>query len=148
MGVIYCLIPPPRSCQARQPKRSVPARGAETILVAEDDDKLRKLSEIVLTQNGYKVILANDGEEAISKFIDNKENIQLGLLDMVMPKKGGKEVYNEIRGIRLDIKVIFLSGYTTERIDPNLLLTENINLITKPVSPRDLLRKAREILDK
>jgi DNA-binding response OmpR family regulator len=116
--------------------------------VAEDDDKLRKLSEIVLTQNGYKVLLANDGEEAISRFIDNKENIQLVKLDMVMPKKGGKEVYDEIRRIRSDIKVIFLSGYTAERIDRDLLLMENINLITKPVSPRDLLRRVREILDK
>jgi two-component system NtrC family sensor kinase len=127
---------------------AVPARGTETILVAEDDEKLRKLSEIVLTQNGYKVILANDGEEAIGKFIDNKESIQLVLLDIVMPKKGGKEVYDEIRRIRSDIKVIFSSGYTAERLDPNLLLTENINLITKPVSPKDLLARVRAMLDR
>jgi CheY-like chemotaxis protein len=144
-------LPVARTKEAVLAKSAVdaaPARGTETILVAEDDQKLRKLSEIVLTQNGYKVILANDGEEAISKFIDNKESIQLVLLDMVMPKKGGKEVYDEIRRIRPDIKVIFSSGYTAERLDPNLLLTEKINLITKPVSPRDLLQKAREILDK
>jgi PAS domain S-box-containing protein len=151
-GTIFRIYLPVASTVEEVPAKSavdsVPARGTETILVAEDDHKLRKLSEIVLTQNGYKVILANDGEEAISKFIDNKESIQLVLLDMVMPKKGGKEVYNEIRGIRPDIKVIFLSGYTRERIDPNLLLTENINLIAKPVSPRDLLQKTREILDK
>ena len=127
---------------------AVAARGTETILVAEDDDKLRKLSEIVLTQNGYTVILANDGQEAISKFIDNKESIQLLLLDMVMPKKGGKEVYEEIRRIRSDIKVIFSSGYTAERIDPDLLVTGNIILLTKPVSPRDLLTRVRESLDK
>jgi CheY-like chemotaxis protein len=126
---------------------AVAARGTETILVAEDDDKLRKLSEIVLTQNGYTVILANDGQEAISKFIDNKESIQLLLLDMVMPKKGGKEVYEEIRRIRSDIKVIFSSGYTAERIDPDLLVTENIILLTKPVSPRDLLTRVRGMLD-
>jgi PAS domain S-box-containing protein len=126
---------------------AVAARGTETILVAEDDDKLRKLSEIVLTQNGYTVILANDGQEAISKFIDNKESIQLLLLDMVMPKKGGKEVYEEIRRIRSDIKVIFSSGYAAERIDPDLLVTENIILLTKPVSPRDLLTRVRGMLD-
>ena len=126
---------------------AVAARGTETILVAEDDDKLRKLSEIVLTQNGYTVILANDGQEAISKFIDNKESIQLLLLDMVMPKKGGKEVYEEIRRIRSDIKVIFSSGYTAERIDPDLLVTGNIILLTKPVSPRDLLTRVRGMLD-
>jgi nitrogen-specific signal transduction histidine kinase/CheY-like chemotaxis protein len=125
----------------------VPESGTETILVAEDDEKLRKLSQIVLTQNGYRVILANDGEEAISKFIENQESIHLVLLDMVMPKKGGKEVYDEIRRIKPDIKVIFSSGYTAERLDSHLLLTENINLLTKPVSPKDLLTRVRGMLD-
>jgi signal transduction histidine kinase/ActR/RegA family two-component response regulator len=121
--------------------------GTETILVAEDDEALRRLSEIVLTQSGYKVISARDGVEAISKFIDNKESIQLAILDMVMPKKSGKEVYDVIREIRSDIKVLFSSGYTADRLDKALLQTENVNLISKPVSPRNLLRRVREVLD-
>jgi PAS domain S-box-containing protein len=127
---------------------AVPESGTETILVAEDDEKLRKLSQIVLTQNGYRVILANDGEEAISKFNENKESIHLVLLDMVMPKKNGKEVYEQMRRTKPNIKVIFSTGYTAERLDSDLLLTENINLLTKPVSPRDLLVKVRTMLDR
>src|SRR5208283_4122837 len=59
--------------------------GTETILVAEDDDKLRQLSEIVLIQNGYTVISAQDGEDAVNKFIDHKDEIQLVIIDMIMP---------------------------------------------------------------
>jgi CheY-like chemotaxis protein len=125
----------------------LPAGGTETILVAEDDDKLRRLSEIVLTQNGYRVILANDGAEAINKFIDNKESIQLVILDMIMPKKGGKEVYAEIKSIRSDIKVLFSSGYTAERMDSDMMLGDRINVITKPISPRNLLNMTRAALD-
>ena len=121
--------------------------GTETILVAEDDEALRRLSEIVLTQSGYKVISARDGVEAISKFIYNKESIQLAILDMVMPKKSGKEVYDVIREIRSDIKVLFSSGYTADRLDQALVQAENINLISKPVAPRNLLKRVRQILD-
>ncbi len=77
-----------------------PEQGTETVLVAEDDEKVRTLSEIVLSQNGYKVILAHDGQDAINKFVANKERIRLVILDMIMPKKSGKEVYDEIRKCR------------------------------------------------
>jgi len=122
--------------------------GTETILVAEDDERLRSLSEIVLTQNGYKVILAQNGEEAIEKFLANKERIQLLLLDMIMPKKSGKDVYDEIKRLKPDIKVIFVSGYTADRIDKDSLVGENVDFMFKPVLPKDLLRHVREMLDK
>ena len=124
-----------------------PAGGSETILVAEDDEKLRKLSEIVLTQHGYKVILARDGDEAIKKFSDYADVIQLAIIDMIMPKKNGKEAYGEMRKIRPDIKVLFSSGYTGERINISSLCKEELNFINKPVTPTQLLRKVREILD-
>jgi len=122
--------------------------GTETVLVVEDDEKLRKLSEIVLTQNGYKVILAQDGEQAVRKFIEYKDRIQLVIIDMIMPKKGGKETYEEIKAIRPDIKVLFSSGYTGDRIESLFFGKEELHFINKPVSPKDLLRKVREILDK
>ncbi len=67
---------------------------------------------------------------------------------MIMPKKSGKEVYDEIRKVKSDIKVLFASGYTDNRTDKNSMLQENINFIQKPVSPSNLLRKVREVLDK
>ena len=126
---------------------ALPAGGIETILVTEDDEKLRKLSEIILNQHGYKVILAQDGQEGIDKFIENKDRIHLVMLDMIMPKKCGKEVYDEIKRVKPDMKVIFLSGYTADRIDKESLVEENMNFIYKPVSPKELLRKVREVLD-
>gem|GEM_PF-1182112 len=124
-----------------------PVGGSETILVVEDDEMLRELSKTVLTENGYKVILARDGQEAVEKFIDHRDAIQLAIIDMIMPKKNGKEAYSEMIKIRSDIKVLFASGYTCERIDALSLSKEELHFINKPVSPKQLLRKVREILD-
>ena len=79
----------------RKLKGAVSVKGGnETILIAEDDASLRKLNKITLESSGYHVICARDGEEAISKFMENRERISLVLLDMIMPKKNGKEVLN------------------------------------------------------
>jgi DNA-binding response OmpR family regulator len=121
--------------------------GTETILVAEDDRALRRLSKDILEKNGYTVIEAVDGDDAISKFRENKQNIHLLLMDVIMPKKNGKDVYEEIKKIRSDIKALFLSGYTADHIQTKGVLEEGINFIFKPVSVHTLLRKVRESLD-
>jgi CheY-like chemotaxis protein len=125
-----------------------PSLGNETILVAEDDSSLRELFSAILHAYGYKVILAVDGDEAIKKFMDNKNKIQLVMLDMIMPKKSGKEVYDRIKKISPNIKTLFSSGYTADRIDKSNMLKEGFDFIMKPASPKDLLRKIREVLDK
>ncbi len=122
--------------------------GTETILVAEDNDELRRLSEIVLTQNGYTVISARDGDDAVNKFIDFKDEIKLVIIDMIMPKKGGKEAYGEMKAVKADMRVLFLSGYTADRLDKETLREKGVFMITKPVSPKELLNKVREVLDK
>ena len=126
----------------------LPSRGNETILVAEDDSAVRELFSTVLQAYGYKVILAEDGEEAIRKFMDNKDKIQLVMLDMIMPKISGKEAYNKISKLRPDIKTLFSSGYAADRMDKDGMLKEGLDFIMKPVSPKDLLRKIREVLDR
>jgi CheY-like chemotaxis protein len=120
----------------------------ETILVAEDDAAVMGLLKGLLEKNGYNVITATNGEEAVRKFMDHRDSIRLILLDVIMPRKNGKEVYDEIIGIRSDIKAIFISGYTNDIIDWKGALQEDINLISKPVRPDDLLLKLREVLDK
>jgi CheY-like chemotaxis protein len=127
---------------------SIPKRGTETVLVAEDDGQLRRLSEIVLSQSGYKVISARDGEEAIIKFVENKDSIQLVIMDVLMPKKSGTEAYAEMIKIKPVIKIIFFSGYTSDRMHQDSLRGRNADLLTKPVSPEDLLQKVREVLDR
>jgi DNA-binding NtrC family response regulator len=89
--------------------------GTETILLAEDDEALKKLSETVLKTYGYRAITAEDGEDAVKKFMENKEQIQLVILDMIMPKKSGKAAYDEIKKIKPGIKTLFISGYTAKR---------------------------------
>lgn len=123
-------------------------RGTETVLVAEDDPALRKLSRTVLEQFGYKVVEAEDGEDAIQKYMLHRDAIQLIILDMIMPNKDGKEVSEHIRKIQPDIKIVFVSGYTSDIIHANGILEEGADFIQKPVSPRELLRKVRIVLDR
>jgi PAS domain S-box-containing protein len=126
---------------------SVLKGGAETILVAEDDTLVRELTKEVLTWFGYKVLEAIDGEDAIRVFNENKDKIQLLILDVIMPKKNGKEVYNEIKKVKPDIKAIFTSGYTADYIHKKGIMEERLNFILKPISPDKLLIKVREVLN-
>ncbi|HTP65335.1 MAG TPA: ATP-binding protein, partial [Geobacteraceae bacterium] len=119
----------------------------ETILVAEDDAAVMGLLKGLLENNGYEVITAENGEDAIASFIRYQKRISLILLDVVMPKKNGKEVYAEISRIKPGIKTLFISGYTSDVIDWKGALQEGISLIAKPVQPDVLLAKMREALE-
>lgn len=124
------------------------AGGTETVLLAEDDVRVRTLMKEVLTQHGYKVIEAADGQEAIARFNENLGAIQLLLLDVLMPGKSGKTVYDEIRKDGYDVKAIFTSGYNADIIHKKGILDEGLNFISKPISPANLLKKIREVLDR
>jgi polar amino acid transport system substrate-binding protein len=125
-----------------------PAAGTETVLLAEDDPSLRKLTVYILEQAGYTVITANDGEEAVMRFKENKDRIQLLLFDMIMPKKGGKEAFGEIRAMDPAVPVLFASGYSPDMLRQKALIEEGVVVVFKPVTPQDLLIKVREVLDK
>ncbi|MBI5676009.1 MAG: PAS domain S-box protein [Nitrospirae bacterium] len=128
---------------------AVPAKGGnETILIAEDDASLRKLSRMVLEAYGYSVITAEDGEDALTKFIENRDKIQLVILDMIMPKKNGKEAGEAIRKESPLTKILFMSGYTMDIIKTSELTEAGFDFILKPVVPKDFLKKVREVLDK
>ena len=121
--------------------------GNETVLVAEDDASLRKLTRTVLESFGYSVISAEDGEDAITKFMENRERISLVLLDMIMPKKSGKEVREAIIKVDPRMKVLFVSGYAMDNITYKELAETGFDFIHKPFRPRNLLGKVRELLD-
>ena len=84
----------------------------------------------------------------IREFRDNKDNIQLLILDVGMPKKTGTDAYNEIKNIRPDIKVIFVSGYNADILHKKGVFKEGLYFVSKPLLPTELLRKVREVLDK
>lgn len=125
-----------------------PRGGAETILVAEDDPTLQKLTALMLSHAGYTVLLANDGEEALDVFGAHAAEIALVLLDVVMPKKGGRAVYDALHQRYPRLRFLFSSGYSANAIHTGFVLKEGIELIQKPFAPDALLRKVREVLDK
>lgn len=125
-----------------------PKGGMETILVAEDDAAVRTLVQEVLTSFGYMVITAEDGQDAVEKFRENRDTVKLILMDIIMPGKNGREAYYEIRQLDPDVKIIYSSGYTIDIIQSRDVLDDEAELIMKPVQPLELLRKVRELLDR
>jgi PAS domain S-box-containing protein len=124
-----------------------PARGGnETILVAEDSEELRGLISKMLVEYGYTTVEAIDGVEAVEQF-KKAGKIDLLILDSVMPKKNGREAYDEIHKIRQDIRVIFTSGYTRDVFLDKGIEDKKFNFLQKPILPDVLLRKVREVLD-
>lgn len=120
--------------------------GAETLLIVEDDPEVRNLTRTLLETYGYGVIEAVDGEDAVAKFAQHKDDIKLVIMDVVMPKMNGKEAFNEMCRILPGVKALFTSGYTPNVVHKKGVLMEGVNFIPKPSTPRDLLKKIREIL--
>ena len=151
-GAIFKIYLPLIESEVAQAKAEVqtitPKSCAGTILLADDEPEIRELVKIVFERCGYKVIEAVDGEDAVDKFVKNKDAITLLVFDIIMPRKNGKEAYNAIKKMRPDMKVLFMSGYGGNVIIKTDIHKEGLDYILKPVSPTELLRKAREVMDK
>jgi CheY-like chemotaxis protein len=123
------------------------AGGTETILVAEDEAMVRDLVVRILEGAGYRVLAASDGEEALEVFEEHRGEISLLLLDAVMPKLSGHDVYAKIKSDGFQAKVVFCTGYDPETAQSSVLVEANLRLIQKPFDSRVLLRTVREVLD-
>ncbi|GFO66370.1 PocR ligand-binding domain-containing protein [Geomonas paludis] len=147
---IYLPLQQPEPCEAyvQDVQEQTPVGGNETILLAEDDADVRRLVVSILSQYGYQVIQAVDGQDVVEQFVANKEKVALILMDMIMPKKNGKEAYEEISRLQPGVKVLYSSGYTADFIQNRGVSEEGIELIMKPVQPMELLRKVRGMLDR
>jgi len=139
------LQSPVRDVEIQEPLEA--RKGTETVLLAEDDDSVRNLIVTLLTEAGYTVISSSDGEEAVEAFLKNKDRIRLLILDLIMPKKNGKEVFEAMRKIRPDIKVLFMSGYAADIFEKRDIPEEGLNLLLKPISPTLFLNRVRDTLD-
>ncbi|HSH13363.1 MAG TPA: ATP-binding protein, partial [Desulfurivibrionaceae bacterium] len=124
-----------------------PVGGTETILLAEDDQSVREITLISLENFGYTVLTAVDGEEAVQKFKENPGRFQLLLFDLIMPRKSGKEAYDEIRLLQPDVKIIFASGYDPDMLRQKTFLEQNVPVLYKPVTMATLLKTVRDVLD-
>ncbi len=128
-------------------QKSTLSRGSETILFAEDEEMVRDLAQRVLEKQGYRVLVAKEGAEAIRIFETHRDEIDFALLDVVMPKVGGREVYEAIQAVKPELPVLFSSGYSTSAIHSGFVVREGLETIQKPYSPNDLLQKIRDLLD-
>lgn len=150
-GTAFTIYLPAAEAQVRkskQPEPAVPRGGMERVLLAEDEQDVRNITGAILKEFGYDVIEAADGEDAVVKFMENKDTIDLVMLDMIMPKKSGIQAFEEIKGLNPDVKVIFVSGYGPDKMKEMGFTGEGAGFILKPTAPTELLRKVREVLDK
>jgi CheY-like chemotaxis protein len=120
--------------------------GTESILVVEDDAAVRQLAVIMLRENGYEVRESNNAFEALA-LIRKNSSFDLVLTDVIMPQMSGKELYDEIKSQRPEMKVLLMSGYTDDALAHHGVLDEGLSFLEKPFSPSQLARKIREVLD-
>jgi PAS domain S-box-containing protein len=125
------------------------SRGSETVLLVEDEPLVRDLAHRILSQQGYKVLEAANGEEALRVVQEHiGEKIHLLLTDVVMPQMGGKELADQLKLLRPDVKVLYTSGYTDDAIVHHGVLEPGTHFLQKPFSPKTLSHKVREVLDR
>jgi len=125
---------------------SVP-HGTETVLMVEDEDQVRAILQQILEDQGYHVLAAANGLEALSFSEDPQREIQLVITDVVMPNMSGRELAERLLEVRPNLPVLFMSGYTDDAIVHHGLLDEKLNFIQKPFDPAGVARKVREVLD-
>lgn len=123
------------------------ARGSETILLVENADGVRKLAREILHGNGYAVLEAEGGKQALLLCERYSGKIHLMVTDVVMPQMSGREVAEKIAPLRPDMKVLFMSGYADDAIVQHGVLESGEAFIQKPFSPAGLVGKVRETLD-
>jgi PAS domain S-box-containing protein len=149
-GAAFTLYLPLSDVREERREASLPEGapgGRETVLLAEDDEAVRSLITSVLTGAGYTVIEAVDGEDAVRKFGEHRDAVELLLFDVVMPRKNGTDACREIREMSDGTRVVFMSGYLSEDARIQAICDEGNPLIWKPVKPKDLLRVVRLALD-
>jgi PAS domain S-box-containing protein len=125
----------------------LPEKGVDIILLAEDDDDARALVKEILEEFGYSVMEARDGQEAVEIFKNNSDKLDLMILDVIMPKLKGREVYDAVMAIDPKMKILFCSGYSKELVITQGGLLQEMNYLAKPFTPKELLMKIREVLD-
>ncbi len=121
--------------------------GSETVLLVEDSEQVRNLARTILNRHGYKVLVAENGKDALAKLENHGRPVDLLLTDVVMPVMNGRDLFDRISARYPDLKVLYMSGYTENVIVHHGVMDEGVNFIQKPFSVNALATKIREILE-
>jgi two-component system, cell cycle sensor histidine kinase and response regulator CckA len=160
-GAITCYSEPgkgttftiyfPRTAEARgavsAPLPGTPQRGTETILLVEDEEAVRAFARTVLERNGYRVLEAAGGIDALARVATRERQVDLLVTDVVMPQMSGTELARSLIRISPSVKVLYVSGYTGNAILHGAVLDKGEDFLQKPFSSQELLAKVRELLD-
>jgi CheY-like chemotaxis protein len=122
-------------------------RGSETIFIVEDEKEVLKLAGRLLKRQGYHVLEASNGEEALKACKERKEPFHLLLTDVVMPQMSGRQLAEQLKRVCQDFKVLYMSGYTDNAITHHGVLERGMNYLQKPFTVEGLARKVREVLN-
>jgi PAS domain S-box-containing protein len=126
----------------------VPSGGDETILLAEDEEAVRRFTRAILERNGYRVIEAANGTEALAAISAPRCSIQLLLSDVIMPQMSGPDLARKVKEICPEARILYMSGYAESSIVHRGILDAEVELLRKPFDAASLLKKVREILDR
>jgi len=145
---VHVLLPASDAPPSHSEEEAAPARdrASATVLVVEDADDLREITSLILTRNGYRVITASNGPEALEVVKNRADTIDLLLTDVVMPLMQGRELAQRIAAIQPDIRILFVSGYAQPILGVGGTLDDGVLLLEKPFTERALLAKVEEAL--
>ncbi len=152
-GTVFKVYLPRVAAGGRAPSHhssadtAAPARGSESVLVVEDNALVRELVQSVLTAQGYKVLLAQDGEEGLQVAQNYGGPIHLLLTDVIMPRLGGRALADRLQPSRPEMRVLFISGYTDDALVRRGAPDKGFHFLPKPFDVETLARKVRSVLD-
>jgi two-component system, cell cycle sensor histidine kinase and response regulator CckA len=127
--------------------REMPAFGDETILLVDDDDRVRAMAQEMIQERGYQVIIARSGEEALEIYAAHKDDISLVILDLIMPGMGGKRCLEELLLFNPDVKILVASGYSLDGLGQDEQGTGAKGFVNKPYDAKHILAAIRNVLD-
>ena len=126
---------------------TAPEKGTETILFVDDEQVLRNLGRTILEKQGYCVLLAADGEQALEVFARERSRVGLVVLDLTMPRLSGRDTFRQLRALDPDVRILFASGYSAEQLSAEEH-DQASGFVAKPYRPRELAAAVREALDR